>query len=230
MTNDREMRSHSFPARHHIVNQQDIHVILLTPLCCFHRICKTYRFAFGNYRNFFYRAIYGSESSTINILIIYPFCFLAVPADMVTMHQVIREISWPRQLPPENNADCKIRATVTIKSTDVRRAKSPLTCGIKVAVAICDRIVQKAPKGEGKEDILSFLKKLTRKGERLLDVAMDMSNPYFSAVREALPHVEIVYNRYHIMALINQDVDDVRTEGQRKLDILGQTTLKENRF
>ena len=75
-----------------------------------------------------------------------------------------------------------------------------------------------------------FVKKLARKGERLLDVVMEMSRLYFSAVRETLPHVDIVYNRCQIIAFINQGVDDVPTEEQRKLDLLGQTTLKENRF
>jgi transposase len=102
--------------------------------------------------------------------------------------------------------------------------------GIKVAFAIRNGIVQKARKGEEKEDTLSFVKKLARKGERLLDVAMDMSRLYFSAVREALPHVDMVYNRCQIIAFINQGVDDGPTEEQRKLDLLGQTTLKENRF
>ena len=82
----------------------------------------------------------------------------------------------------------KIRPTVNIKSIDVRRARPPFTCGIKVAFAISDRIVRKARKGKGIEDILSFLKSLTRKGERILDLAMDMASFHFPVAREALPH------------------------------------------
>jgi len=51
-----------------------------------------------------------------------------------------------------------------------------------------------AAEGKGKEGILPFLKKLARKGKRLLAVAMDMSIAYFSTVREALPNVDIVFD------------------------------------
>lgn len=87
-----------------------------------------------------------------------------------------------------------------------------------------------AVEGKGKEDILPFLRKLARKGKRLEGVAMDMSSAYYHAVREALPHVDIVFDRYHIMALLNQAIEDLRREQQRELDDLGKETLKGNRF
>jgi transposase len=87
-----------------------------------------------------------------------------------------------------------------------------------------------AVEGKGKEDITPFLEKLARKGRRLEAVAMDMSSAYYSAVREVLPHVDIVFDRYHIMALINHAIEDLRREQQRELDRLGQQTLKGNRF
>jgi transposase len=87
-----------------------------------------------------------------------------------------------------------------------------------------------AVEGKGKEDIRPFLEKLARKAKRLEAVAMDMSSAYFSAFREILPHVDIVFDRYHIMALINQAIEELRREQQRELDQLGQQTLKGNRF
>lgn len=87
-----------------------------------------------------------------------------------------------------------------------------------------------AVEGKGKEDIRPFLEKLARKGKKLEAVAMDMSSAYFSAVREVLPHVDIVFDRYHIMALINQAIEDLRRDQQREPDRLGQQTLKGNRF
>jgi transposase len=87
-----------------------------------------------------------------------------------------------------------------------------------------------AVEGKGKEDILPFLKKLARKGKRLEAVAMDMSSAYYQAVREALPHVDIVFDRYHIMALMNQAIESLRRDQQKELDDLGKETLKGNRF
>jgi transposase len=59
---------------------------------------------------------------------------------------------------------------------------------------------------------------------------MDMSSAYYHAVRESLPQVDIVFDRFHITALINQGIDSLRREQQRELDQLGQETLKGNRF
>jgi transposase len=87
-----------------------------------------------------------------------------------------------------------------------------------------------AVEGKGKDDIRPFLETLARKGKRLQAVAMDMSSAYYHAVRESLPRADIVFDRFHIMALINQGIDDLRREQQRELDQLGQETLKGNRF
>jgi transposase len=87
-----------------------------------------------------------------------------------------------------------------------------------------------AVEGKGKEDIQPFLETLARKAKRLKAVAMDMSSAYFSAVRESLPHVDIVFDRFHIMALMNQAIDELRRDHQRELDALGQQTLKGSRF
>jgi transposase len=36
---------------------------------------------------------------------------------------------------------------------------------------------------------------------------MDMSSAYFWAVHEELPHVDVVFDHYHIMALMNKAID-----------------------
>lgn len=87
-----------------------------------------------------------------------------------------------------------------------------------------------AVEGKGKEDIRPFLKTLAKRAGKLEAVAMDMSSAYFSAVRETLPHVDIVFDRFHIMALMNQAIDELRRDYQRELDVLGQQTLKGSRF
>ena len=87
-----------------------------------------------------------------------------------------------------------------------------------------------AVEGKAKEDIRPFLQKLSRKGNKLKAIAMDMSGSYFSAVRQWLPHVDIVFDRYHVSALMNQAIDEIRRDQQKELDALGQKALKGNRF
>jgi transposase len=87
-----------------------------------------------------------------------------------------------------------------------------------------------AVEGKSKEDIRPFLETLAVKGGKLQAVAMDMSSAYFSAVIETLPGVDIVFDRFHIMSLMNQAIDEFRRDHQKELDVLGQQTLKGSRF
>ena len=87
-----------------------------------------------------------------------------------------------------------------------------------------------AVEGRSKDAIQPFLKVLARKGKRLKAVAMDMSRSYSSAVAECLPKVDIVFDRYHIMAQMNQAIDTLRREQQGVLDDKDQKILKGCRF
>ena len=87
-----------------------------------------------------------------------------------------------------------------------------------------------AVEGKSKEDIRPFLEILAGKAKKLQAVAMDMSSAYFAAVIETLRGADIVFDRFHIMALMNQAIDESRRDQQRELDVLGQQTLKGSRF
>jgi transposase len=90
--------------------------------------------------------------------------------------------------------------------------------------------VMHAVEGKGKEDIRPFLESLARRGKKLEAVAMDMSSAYFWAVRETLPHAKVVFDRFHVVSLMNQAIDELRRDHQGELDSLGQQTLKGSRF
>ena len=59
---------------------------------------------------------------------------------------------------------------------------------------------------------------------------MDMSKPYRSAAAEYLPGIAVVFDRFHVMQLVNKSVDKVRRKQQASLDQDGTKTLKGNRF
>jgi len=81
---------------------------------------------------------------------------------------------------------------------------------------------------EGKDSaaILPFLKKLFRKAINLKGIAMDMSPTFYSAVKQELPHVDIIFDRFHVMQMMTVAVDTVRKEQQK---ICGNA-LKGERF
>ena len=87
-----------------------------------------------------------------------------------------------------------------------------------------------ALEGTSKEVISPFLKCLKKKARRLKAVAMDMSVSYISAVKGILPNIPIVFDRYHVMALMNKQIDDLRRELQHSLSNDGKKFLKGSRF
>lgn len=87
-----------------------------------------------------------------------------------------------------------------------------------------------AVEGRDKKTILPFLRRLSRKAMNLEAVAMDMSGSYESAVRETLPKIDIVFDRFHVMALLSKAIDQVRREQQYRCNEVGLKALKGQLF
>lgn len=87
-----------------------------------------------------------------------------------------------------------------------------------------------ATEGRSYEAISPFLKKLARRAKNLQAVAVDMSQSYVKAIKEHLGHVDIVFDHYHISALTNKAIDDLRKELQANLDHKEKRYLKGSKF
>jgi transposase len=87
-----------------------------------------------------------------------------------------------------------------------------------------------AVEGKAGKDIVPFLKVLRRKAPHLEAIAMDMSTAFSSAVEQYLPGVAIVFDRYHVSALMNKGIEDLRREQQSELDKEGKKVLQGTRF
>lgn len=87
-----------------------------------------------------------------------------------------------------------------------------------------------AIEGRSKEDIIPFLKKIARKATKLKAVAMDMSGPYKSSVKEWLPNRDIVFDRFHVMKLMNEAIDEIRREQLHFYKKAGVDVLKGCRY
>jgi transposase len=83
-----------------------------------------------------------------------------------------------------------------------------------------------ATEGRTKEDLLSFLQKLASKAINLKAISMDMSVSYFSAISKALPKVDIVFDHFHVSAVINKALDEIRKSEQKN----NKNIIKGKRF
>lgn len=57
-----------------------------------------------------------------------------------------------------------------------------------------------------------------------------MSRSYIKAIKESLPDVDIVFDRFHVMKLLNKAIDDVRKFIYHSLNSKSRTSLKRSRF
>lgn len=87
-----------------------------------------------------------------------------------------------------------------------------------------------AIEGRSYEAVSPFLKKLARRAKKLQAVVVDMSQSYVKAINEHLGHVDIVFDHYHISALVNKAIDELRKELQAELDHQGKRYLKGSKF
>jgi len=108
----------------------------------------------------------------------------------------------------------------------IRKGHSYMTIFVDLETA---RIVH-AVEGKGAQAIAPFLKVVRRRARKLKAIAMDMSTGYIAAVHEHLPGLDIVFDRYHVAALMNTAIDDLRREQQSRLAEQDRQVIKGSRF
>ncbi len=113
-----------------------------------------------------------------------------------------------------------------IDEFSIRKGHSYMTIFVNLQTG---RIIH-AIEGRSAEVVSPFLHKLRKRATNLKAVAVDMSHSYVKALTENLGHVDIVFDRYHISALVNRGIDELRKEIQAKLDKEGQRYFKGARF
>ncbi len=80
-----------------------------------------------------------------------------------------------------------------------------------------------------KETVVHYLRQM-RDTQDIQIVTMDMWNPYRQAVREVIPDAEIVVDKFHIVRMGNQAVEDIRKTIRKGLDTKERRQLKNDRF
>lgn len=87
-----------------------------------------------------------------------------------------------------------------------------------------------AVEGRSEENLRPFLKLLSRKAKRLRGIGIDMSAAYLSAIKKHLPHVSIIFDRFHVTKLLNNTIDKIRRAEYAKCHDKGLSVLKGQRF
>jgi transposase len=85
--------------------------------------------------------------------------------------------------------------------------------------------------GKGADSLKPFWKRLKSSRARIEAVAVDLSPAYTKAVTENLPEAAVVYDRFHLMKLLNEKLSDLRRELHREAtDRLQKQVLKGTRW
>ena len=86
-------------------------------------------------------------------------------------------------------------------------------------------------KGKGEAALKKFWKRLRGSGARIRAVAADLSPAYSAAIRKNLPQATLVFDRFHLVKLLNEHLTDLRRELYREAtDKLHKDVLKGTRW
>ena len=87
-----------------------------------------------------------------------------------------------------------------------------------------------ATEGKSIESVTPFILQLKEKAIQLEAVAMDMNAAYASAIKKHLPTADIVFDRFHVVALLNTAIDEIRRDQRAKCNAVGLKAIKGMRF
>jgi len=87
-----------------------------------------------------------------------------------------------------------------------------------------------AKPGRGKAALQGFWRRLRVAKAKIKAVATDMSAAYWSAVVEHLPDAALVFDKFHILKLMNERLDDLRRQMVREAEGALKLRIKGTRF
>lgn len=86
-------------------------------------------------------------------------------------------------------------------------------------------------KGKGEAALKPFWKRLKASRAKVEAAATDMSSAYYAAVQKPLPNATLVFDRFHIVKLMNEKLSQLRRDLQREAELnLRKDVLKGTRW
>jgi transposase len=124
------------------------------------------------------------------------------------------------------NPDLKSIQYIGVDEFSIRKGHKYMTIFINLETG---EIIH-AAEGKSMESVIPFLLQLKEKAPLLKAMAMDMNAAYASAVEKYLPDIDVVFDRFHVVGLLNKAIDDIRRDQQAKCNAVGLRAIKGMRF
>jgi len=121
-----------------------------------------------------------------------------------------------------NAVDFSTVKRIAIDETSSRRGHRYITLFVDVDT----KIVLFATEGKGADTVGRFKGLLSDKGvnsEQIEEVCCDMSAAFIRGVQDNFPKAEITFDKFHVMGMVNEAVDDVRIAEQKTTPELKRT-------
>lgn len=99
-----------------------------------------------------------------------------------------------------------------------------------IVIDLDDGRILWAKPGRGKAALRGFWRRLRLAKTKIRAVATDMSAAYWSAVLEQLPDAALVFDKFHIIKLMNERLDDLRRQMVREAEGPLKLRIKGTRF
>ncbi len=103
---------------------------------------------------------------------------------------------------------------IAVDETSSRRGHRYITLFVDVDT----KIVLFAVEGKGKESLEHFKAYLESKGaqaSQIREICCDMSPAFIRGIEDFFPDAQITFDKFHVMKMVNEAVDDVRIEEQK---------------
>ncbi|MBF0526959.1 MAG: ISL3 family transposase [Deltaproteobacteria bacterium] len=97
---------------------------------------------------------------------------------------------------------------------------------ISIFVDMAKSKVLFATEGKGAETLSAFKQDLIAhkgKQEQIKDVCCDMSPAFIAGTEKTFPSAEITFDKFHVLKIINEAVDEVRRQEQKDCPVLKKT-------
>lgn len=118
--------------------------------------------------------------------------------------------------------DCSQLSTVGMDETSVAKGHDYITLFVDME----QRKTLHIAEGKGSETVKDFVAYLAEhhgKPEQIEAVSCDMSPAFIKGVDDNLPNAKITFDKFHILKIINEAVDDVRREEAKTNPLLKKT-------
>lgn len=102
---------------------------------------------------------------------------------------------------------------------------------VTVVLDLDTKAIVSVLKGRGKVALAPFFSKLKQANAKIVAAATDMAGEYIAAVMEHLPKAALVFDRFHVVKLMNEKLSDLRREMYHELtDKMHRKMLKGTRY